>query len=255
MSDVRVVWVVPCYNEAARLNGGALAALVDEDRDLTLLFVNDGSRDETGDRLDELARQRPDRIRVMSLPTNRGKGEAVRLGMLQALRSDNDAAMVGYFDADLATPVSEIKRLTDVMRGSDADLLIGARVAMLGRQIHRRAVRHYMGRAFATAASLVLGLTVYDTQCGVKLFRRTPALLTALEEAFHSKWLFDVELIGRLASSSGSAAVHASRMLEEPLREWSDVEGSKVRLRHFVIAVVDLAKVTLALRRRGEPKD
>jgi dolichyl-phosphate beta-glucosyltransferase len=247
-----VCWVVPCYNEAARLDTGALLALIDGDAAITLLFVNDGSRDATQQRLDELAKERPGQVRILSLSSNRGKGEAVRLGMLEALRAGSP--VVGFFDADLATPASEIRRLTEVMRTSDADLLLGARVSMLGRRISRNPARHYLGRVLATAASLVLRLTVYDTQCGAKLFRRTPAFLAALDEPFHSRWLFDVELIGRMLDRSNAAGIEPNRMLEEPLREWRDIAGSKVYLRHFLTAPVDLTRISLALHRRRDPR-
>ena len=81
-----------------------------------------------------------------------------------------------------------MRRLLAVMQATGADLLLGSRVAMLGRDIHRSMVRHYLGRAFATAASIVLDLRVYDTQCGAKLIRRSAALLEALDEPFTSRW-------------------------------------------------------------------
>ena len=242
----RACWVIPCYNEAARLDADAFVSLVDDEPAVDLLFVNDGSRDGTEERLRELAKLRPQRIRILSLEANQGKGEAVRQGLLEALRSE--ASIVGYFDADLATPTSEIRRLMEVMVGRDADLVLGARISMLGRQIDRSHVRHYLGRVFASAASLLLGLRVYDTQCGAKLFRRTPALLAALDEPFQSRWVFDVELLGRLVGAAPGTALEPSRIVEEPLRRWRDVPGSKLRAGHFASAAVDLTRTAWALR-------
>jgi dolichyl-phosphate beta-glucosyltransferase len=250
---VRACWIVPCYNEAQRLNADAFVSLVDNEPDITLLFVNDGSQDATEQRLHELADLRPRRIDVLSMERNHGKGEAVRQGLLHALGAASD--IVGYLDADLATPTSEMRRLTQVLVDRDVDVVIGARVAMLGRHIDRSNVRHYVGRVFATGASLVLGMRIYDTQCGAKVFRRTPALLAAIAEPFHSRWAFDVELLGRLVERADGIGLDASRIVEEPLENWSDVRGSKLRARDFVGAAVDLPRIALALRRvrRGAP--
>ena len=84
MADPLTV-VVPCYNEAERLDGGPLLAFLDARPEARLVFVNDGSTDATGDRLAALAAERPDRIHVLSLNPNGGKAEAVRQGMLWAI--------------------------------------------------------------------------------------------------------------------------------------------------------------------------
>ena len=115
----------------------------------------------------------PDRFHVVTLPANRGKGEAVRLGLRAALAGGHD--VVGYYDADLATPPAEMARLVEELRGDPARVMvIGSRVALLGHDIERSAVRHYLGRLYATAASVVLRLPVYDTQCGAKVVRAGP---------------------------------------------------------------------------------
>jgi glycosyltransferase involved in cell wall biosynthesis len=248
--SARASWVIPCYNEAARLHADAFVSLVDDEPEVNLLFVNDGSRDATEERLREMALRRPQRIQILSLDRNVGKAEAVRLGMVEAQR--RGTAMVGYFDADLATPTSEIRRLTQVMLQRDVDLVVGARVAMLGRRIDRSNLRHYLGRVFASAASVVLRLRVYDTQCGAKLFRCTPALAEALSKPFISRWVFDVELIGRLIGDP--KGIESIRIIEEPLLEWRDVPGSKLRSGHFVAAALDLARVAWALRHLREKR-
>ena len=176
--------VVPCYDEAHRLDAGAFVALLDADPACSLLFVNDGSTDGTAALLAALAARRPGRIRVLDLGRNRGKAEAVRRGLLDALAAP--AEIVGYVDADLATPTAEVERLLELMRGRDTHVLLAARVALLGRRIERGPLRHYLGRIFASMASLVLRLRVYDTQCGAKLFRAGPALSDALSAPFLS---------------------------------------------------------------------
>jgi len=246
MSAEHATLVVPCYNEAERLDDAAFASLADEHT--SLLFVNDGSTDATEARLRALA-ARDHRISVVSLPQNRGKAEAVRVGLQRA--HHGQSAIVGYVDADLAMPASEIRRLLERFRSIDAALLLGSRVALLGREITRSPGRHYLGRVFASTASLVLGLRVYDTQCGAKFFRVSPALEAALEEPFVSRWIFDVELLGRLSIGTRSApAVDVGAMVEEPLWVWRDVTGSKLRGRAMFGAATDLVRVAADLARR-----
>lgn len=242
--------VVPCFNEGGRVDASAFAALLDDDPSLSLIFVDDGSTDATSLIHARLADARPSRIQALSLPENRGKGEAVRQGLLHALKGP--AAIVGYVDADLATPASEIRRLCSVLRRKEGcDVLLASRIRLMGRSIHRRPSRHYLGRAFATAASWVLRLPIYDTQCGAKLFRRIPSLARALEEPFLSRWIFDVELLGRLlAGAPGTDPLRSERIHEEPLQCWADRDGSKPGAGQMAMAIADLGRIRVDLARR-----
>ena len=102
----RIVVVVPCYNEAGRLKAEALLQAAHSSPGLSFVLVNDGSTDATGEQLAALREQNPRAFDVVSLPQNQGKAEAVRQGMLRAFEHSPD--LVGYFDADLATPLTEI---------------------------------------------------------------------------------------------------------------------------------------------------
>ncbi len=250
MTGSTATLVVPCYEEATRLDGDAMRALVDT-ADVRLILVDDGSTDDTLARLNVLAASRPDMTIVLARTSNTGKGEAVRAGLLVAL--DTGAPLVGYFDADLAAPVSEIARLVGIAAGrSDLDAVLGSRVALLGHRIRRSAPRHYLGRVFATASSLILGLQVYDTQCGAKVFRATPALRAALQDPFRSRWAFDVELLARLTRDNGTVPpVAAEALLEVPLEQWTDVGGSKLGPRQALTAVADLVRIGAGPRRRS----
>jgi dolichyl-phosphate beta-glucosyltransferase len=237
----RTVLIIPCYNEARRLDVPAIGALLDDDR-VDLILVDDGSTDATREILDEMARARPRRVGVLPLGRNGGKAEAVRRGLLAALEAD--AEITGYLDADLATPPAEIHRLLGLLRSSDAQVLVGARVALLGHAIERSPLRHYLGRVFATLASVVLHKRVYDTQCGAKLFRVSNTLSDALQEPFLSRWAFDVELFGRLFLGSETAPpIPEAGVWEEPLHTWCDVKGSKLSARHMGLALADLARI------------
>ncbi len=250
-----VAWVVPCFEEAGRIDGPAFLAFLDESAPASLIFVDDGSRDETLACLRAIAKQRPAHIEVIALPENSGKAEAVRQGMLRAL--SRGVPIIGFVDADLSTPPHELLRLAGIIRTGAYDMLMGSRVQLLGRAIERRHARHYLGRVFATCASLSLALPVYDTQCGAKLFRRTEALASALDQPFTSRWVFDVELLARLLRPrAGIAGIAEKRIREEPLLAWTDVPGSKLRPAAALRSGLDLLRIGVKLRlglRRAEP--
>jgi dolichyl-phosphate beta-glucosyltransferase len=246
--------VVPCYGEADRLDVGAFTSFIASRPNARLVLVNDGSRDRTLDVLREIQSKAGERVEVLHLAENGGKAEAVRRGMLFALSTDTD--LLGYWDADLATPLEACWDFVDLLNDRPAlDMVMGSRVLLLGRAIDRKPVRHYAGRIFATAASMTLRLPVYDTQCGAKMLRASPRLKAVFEQPFLSSWVFDVELIARLGSSSGSydPAPLYGRIYELPLLEWRDVEGSKVKWVDFIAAMFDLARIrqTYIGRRRS----
>lgn len=241
--------VVPCKDEAARLDPEAFLSVLDDWDWLSWVFVDDGSTDGTGVVLARMASARPDRVRHVHLPVNRGKGEAVRTGLLAAL--DAGAEAVGYWDADLATPVDEIPGFRDELRADDAlQGVLGARIKMLGRQVQRRPWRHWAGRVAATLASELLDLPIYDTQCGAKLLRATPALRVVLSTPFRSRWAFDVELLVRWRRLHPE--IDDDRLgyafIERPLRTWREVEGSKITLRDALVTPSTLLAIRWDLR-------
>ncbi|PWU11820.1 MAG: family 2 glycosyl transferase [Terriglobia bacterium] len=235
------VIVVPCYNEASRLNTAEFRNYLARAPHVSMLFVNDGSSDDTLAVLQRMQAALPEQVEVLDMAKNSGKGEAVRLGLLQALER-KDAVYAGFWDADLATPLSAIDDLLNVcLAEPNVEMVLASRVKLLGREIERLAVRHYLGRVFATCASLVLSIPVYDTQCGAKLFRVTPKLPEMLQKPFCSRWIFDVELIARFLQLHGPDRQKARGLIYEfPLFRWTDVPGSKVRPRDFFIAMAEL---------------
>jgi len=244
--------VVPCYNEAQRLDAGPLLQFAAVGAGADLLFVNDGSTDDTGRVLADLAARHPDRVRVLTMEVNSGKAEAVRRGMRAAL--DGGATVVGYLDADLSTPPHELTRIGAALARPGVEVAVGARVALLGTDIERNVVRHYLGRVFASLASVILRARIYDTQCGAKLFRATPVLVAALSEPFISRWAFDIELLGRmLAGPGGLPPLPLHAIVEVPLHTWHDVKGSKLTPVAMGRTLLELGRigVDLAGRRRS----
>jgi len=186
---------------------------------------------------------------VLLLEENGGKAAAVRQGVLHAMRGNPET--FGFWDADLSTPLEEIEPFTRLLEErSNLQLVMGSRVKLLGRAIERQALRHYLGRVFATCASIVLALPVYDTQCGAKLFRNTRGTRWAFRSPFLSRWLFDVELLARLGLLGKRRKAYDTHtcVYEKPLPVWRDVAGSKLRLRDWVKAIGELARIAWRYR-------
>jgi dolichyl-phosphate beta-glucosyltransferase len=246
--EILPVVVVPCFNEERRLDEWAFLDLAGSGC-VRLLFVNDGSTDGTSGILERL-RKETEAIEVFELPRNLGKAEAVRQGLRHAVAAG--AVIVGYLDADLATPGAELLRMVRILETrSELMAVFGSRVARLGSRIERSPFRHYAGRVFATVASLALGVAVYDTQCGAKVFRVNANFTAAIETPFRSAWSFDVLLCQRLFDGTPEVpGLPIASFLEVPLDVWSDVGGSKVRLRGSMTAIWDVVVMGVHRTRR-----
>ena len=237
MRDPLLTLVVPCHNEETRLDTGAFLDWVSARPSRYLRFVNDASTDQTAAVLDRLSEQHS-RISVLHLSPNRGKAGAVRVGVLQEPLRD----LVGFWDADLATPLREVDRLIEVLL-SDPNLqcVAGIRVNRLGARIERSLPRHVLSRLFVTVASVLLRLHAYDTQCGAKLFRQQ-VVQPLFAEAFVSRWFFDLELYARLRTLSPDVEL-TERVCEHSLTEWKAMGHSRLRLRDFVKAPLELYRI------------
>lgn len=241
--------VVPCFNEAERFKSEPFVIAGSADPSLSFLLVDDGSSDSTRSVLERLQAHPSRRFSVLALDRNCGKAEAVRAGLGRAF--ERSPSLVGYFDADLATPIPELSGMRALF-DADPELLavLGSRVGLLGREVVRSPHRHYLGRLFASAASLALDLTVYDTQCGAKIFRNTAAVRKVFSEPFESRWTFDVEVLARLnaLAKDGEIPPLSRAAAEYPLNAWRDVSGSKLGARAAVGAGLELARLWLRYR-------
>ena len=235
--------IVPCYNEEKRFKSESFESFVSVHENIHFLLVNDGSRDNTIKLLKKLESTHQN-VAVLDLNKNGGKAAAVREGILHALEQNFD--LVGYFDADLATPLNEIPRFLRIFGNEDhsnIELVMGTRILRLGGDVQRKWYRHFLGRLFATFASLSLRLPVYDTQCGAKFFRADLAR-QIFTEKFISYWIFDVELLFRMKQLKSSDEMKHC-IYELPLNKWIDEDGSKVGLRDFLKAPLELLKIIM----------
>lgn len=217
--------IVPCFNEASRWNDAYWRQLF-ELPDVHWTFVDDGSTDGTATQLARTAAHGP--ATVLTVWPNGGKAEAVRRGMLAALNDGTDG--VGFMDADGAFHIDDVAYLIQSFRqhvlvGRDFDAVWSSRVALAGRGIERHASRHYIGRIVATILSQGEDQMPYDTQSGLKFFAPSDRFRQVLNEPFRTRWVFELEILSRWRASTGEHL----RVWEEPLSQWQDIAGSKVR--------------------------
>ena len=232
---------IPCYNEAAGI-GETVRATLDylaaESTDAELVVVNDGSTDETATIVRNALAGVKIQTRLLENFPNRGKGAAVRSGLLAATRP------IGlFFDADLSTPLSEIPKVVEPIANGDADLVFGSRALdrkLIG--VHQPWRREQAGRVFNLIVRLATGMPFWDTQCGFKAFRLN-VCRPILEKANTIGFAFDVELLF-LAYRAGL------RLREVPVR-WNHAEGSKVHVIHDSLRML---REVIALRMRGHPE-
>lgn len=244
---MRISVAVPCYNEAARLAPAAFMRFAASEPDVRFVFVDDGSTDGTRAILAALCAQQPERFELIVHPDNRGQGEAVRSGIRRALARGDE--YVGFWDADLAAPLTEIPRFIAYLeRDPSCLLLLGSRKPSAGA-IERHPLRAALGRLFAAAARGLLGIELHDTQCGAKFFRRSPEVEALFARPFVSRWIFDVELIARLIRHTGGVQAARARLQELPLRTWREMAGSKLRVADFARAPLELLQIGRELYR------
>lgn len=232
------VIVIPCYNEAERLIPETFLKFLENNKSIFLKFVNDGSTDDTASVLGDLSNLSPN-ISVLDLTQNSGKAEACRQGILEALKSEPQ--FVGYWDADLATPLDEITVFIEKLENNTYEMVSGLRLARMGANIKRKLRRHYLGRCFATIVSTLLKVEVYDTQCGAKIFKRELAE-KVFQHPFISRWLFDVEIFKKIIAIYGTEKSNEI-ICEYPLSTWIDVGGTKLSLMDFIKAPFELFKI------------
>lgn len=243
-----MIIIIPCFNESDRLQTSLFLTFLENSGETLLIFVNDGSSDDTAVVIKDLEDRAPERIFSLHLQQNLGKAEAVRRGVFQALK--RPCQYIGYWDADLATPLSAILQFKECLeQNPQRKIICGSRVRRMGARINRHWYRHYPGRVIATFISMILGLPFYDTQCGAKLIDRSLAE-KIFEQPFISPWLFDVELVARIIQAFGRQEA-GRKIFELPLESWSDIGKSKISLGYLPRVPYELVKIYRHYRNAG----
>jgi dolichyl-phosphate beta-glucosyltransferase len=204
-----------------------------------LIVVDDGSTDETASTAEgSFSHAGAVSARVIRYSPNRGKGYAVRIGLLAA-----QAPIALFSDADLSTPITEIPKLVDPIRSGEYDLTFGSRAldrSLIG--VHQPWRREQGGRVFNLAVRLATGLPFWDTQCGFKAFRMRQCR-PIVEGAAIDRFGFDVELL-YVAHLSGL------RLKEIPVR-WNHNEGSTISVARDSVRMLQEVRLIRRQARRG----
>ena len=228
--------VIPAYNEEIRLPAALdeVTAYLDAHYpDAELIIASDGSTDATESITREFAEQSP-RVRLLSLP-HRGKGHAVKRGMLEA-----KGAVRLFMDVDLAVPVETIAAF--IKETENAPVVIGSRSMPGAKRSGEPLSRRIGGKVISRATRLILGLSTADTQCGFKAFRDYAAELLFAGQRVDG-FAFDAEVLYL-------ARRWNLRVIERPVT-WSYGEMSTVRLRHGPQTLAEIVRIKL----RGMPKN
>lgn len=236
----QICLIIPCFNEAKRLKISEFEGFLKNQARFDLLFVNDGSTDDTAGLINAICSKNANAIQL-SLDKNSGKAEAIRQGFLHILQTRSHSC-VGYLDADLATPFSEILKMETTMKQfPSVKILLGSRWKRLGSKIERNWMRHYMGRIFATMVSMIFNLDVYDTQCGAKIMQ-AESLKEIFEDPFVSRWFFDIEILLRFSRLNPDKSIDDWAM-EWPINEWKEIGNSRISLFDFLSVPYQLWKI------------
>jgi len=226
--------IFPAFNEAARLGQTlrtTFAYLNEQAYASEVVVVDDGSTDGTAGVAERAFADRGRvEARVLRYETNRGKGYAVRLGLLDAR-----APVALFSDSDLSTPITETPKLVAPIRSGEYDVVFGSRAldrSLIG--VHQPWLREQSGRVFNLAVRLATRLPFWDTQCGFKAFRMD-VCRPLVEGGRIDRFGFDVELLY-------AAHMAGLRMLEQPVR-WDDAAGSKVSFRSGLDGFLELREL------------
>ena len=211
--------VIPAYNESERL-GDPLTEILDfaasPEQNIEVIVVDDGSSDDTAEIAKRIFAAKPDvPSSVIRYEQNRGKGFAVKTGLLAAIA---DTALIT--DADLSTPIEEVHKLVDPIKSGEFDVTFGSRAldrTLIGT--HQPWMREQGGRVVNLIIRTISGLQFADTQCGFKAFNMVK-FRPLLDLMTIDRFGFDIEFLF-------VANYHKLQLAEIPVR-WNDVAGSKV---------------------------
>jgi dolichyl-phosphate beta-glucosyltransferase len=220
-SPSKVVMLIPCFNEGARLNLKFWQQIADE-INCEWMFIDDGSTDDTLKKIESITG-----IRVLSLDKNAGKAEAIRKGIRYVLDHPEFIDYnIGYIDSDDAFLIEDIKKVLEKFNSFEDgfDAIWVSRVALAGRKISRNTKRHLISRIIVTLLGFVYKEMPYDPQAGFKIFKARNFSNVIIDKKFKTRWFIDLEILTRMESLKKRKL----NIWEEPVSSWRDIPGSKI---------------------------
>lgn len=234
--------VIPCFNEQFRFNYNYFNELNGKliNSGIELVFINDGSTDRTLHILQNM-QFKP---RIINLPKNVGKAEAIRTALMHEINIESKK-IFGYLDSDASFNLEDVallaKDFISNSRLAGFQILSAARVKLAGASIERRTYRHFVGRLVSSFINLGLKNKMYDPQSGFKLYRKNDELLKAIKNPFITRWFIDMEIIRHYN-------VYNNPIIEIPVQSWIDTPGSKIIAREYLRIFRELFKIKLLIR-------
>tara|TARA_R110002049_G_C9124187_1_gene558595 strand:+ start:415 stop:1635 length:1221 start_codon:yes stop_codon:yes gene_type:complete len=239
--------VIPCYDEEKRLLSDEFTNFIAKNSGYHLCFVNDGSKDNTLQVLNDLRKGREDFITVYDCEKNGGKAEAVRLGMLHMAKHE-DLDYIGFLDADLSTDLSDFDDLVKTIETTDYKIVSGSRISRMGADITKESARKVISLTINYIIRKILSMDFKDTQCGAKIFHKD-VIEVSFKDKFVTQWIFDVEIFKRITLHYGLEK--AKEMLcEQPLKRWIHADGSKLSMKDSIKIVGQLGQIAWTYRNK-----
>lgn len=220
-----IALVIPCFNEEHRLRINDLDDFISCNRSLIdFYFVDDGSSDSTSLLVKTLVKSNPQNVFLLGLTKNRGKGNAVRAGIL--LAKQKEYSYYGFIDGDLEIPLEQILKMYKAVLGENKSMAISV------RSLNQK-VKFYQPRTVISVLVVIIAnyiirfkVPIKDSQCGCKLFKSN-IIETCFRERFQTQWLFDLEIFMRLRNAISYAR---EEIQEVPLNHLNKVENSRIKL-------------------------
>lgn len=235
--------IIPCYNEANRLNITQFRTYLKTYKSFHLCFVNDGSNDETLSILNNFQLEFQDRIIVIDKKKNQGKAAAIRAGA-RYYYAHTKVKYVGYLDADLSTDFEDFNDLLKHLKQNRKLIMVFGSRNTGNQNINRNFLRKFFSIIIMSLIRFVIKLPIKDTQCGAKVFRKR-FIPVMYNSKFKSKWLFDIEMFMRLKLYFRNKNL-MNYILEVPLKRWNHVEESKLSVKDSLRIPIRLAQIWFA---------
>ncbi len=230
--------VMPAYNEENIIYDNLFTVVADIEGfagNYEIIVVNDGSSDSTREEVLRARKENP-RIKLISYKKNKGKGYAVRKGVLAA-----DSEFTAFLDSDLDLPAYQLEGFLTKLKDSGADIAIGSKLHK-SSNIEYSAARRLMSYVYYMMVKTLFRLNVKDTQTGLKLFR-TDKIQPVFEKAVIDRFSFDIEILAR-ANKAGLRIIELPVIIK-PKR--SSVRKSKISVRQILIMIIDTIKIRLSI--------